>query len=203
MSDEWHDELRAPGLGCATGELFAYFQSSLIWKGLLLLFCLFFWGFFCCFFKEEKRKQILLTLKGNSRPAVDMCFPYLAPAAHGAVSSQLQAPCHRAEPPVGPDEPPLDAHLPAVQSHQRETRPGPGQQEGERQRGRRSGARWAESCALKGCTVHEKKQQFRCRIKVKNKTKNTYILNIARLTYIQLPMHFADLRHDTCKCVVK
>lgn len=70
-----------------------------------------------------------------------MCFPYLAPAAHGAVSSQLQAPCHRAEPPVGPDEPPLDAHLPAVQSHQWETRSGPGQQEGERQRGRWSGAR--------------------------------------------------------------
>lgn len=94
-------------------------------------------GLVIVFFKEEKkRKQIFPTLESG-----DMCFLHAARAAHGAVSPQLQAPRDRAEPPVGPDEPPLDAHLPAVQPHQREARAGPGQQEGERQRGRRGGAR--------------------------------------------------------------
>lgn len=60
---------------------------------------------------------------------------------HRAVPSEFQAPRYRAEPAIGPDEPQADPNLPAVQSHQRETRPGPGQQEGERQRRRRSGTR--------------------------------------------------------------
>lgn len=60
---------------------------------------------------------------------------------HRAVLSEFQAPRYRAEPAIGPDEPQADPNLPAVQSHQRETRPGPGQQEGERQRRRRSGTR--------------------------------------------------------------
>lgn len=68
------------------------------------------------------------------------CVSY-CPTEHCAVPSEFQAPCHRAEPAVGPDEPQVDSDLPAVQPHQRETRPGPRQQAGERQRRRRSRAR--------------------------------------------------------------
>lgn len=64
------------------------------------------------------------------------------PAELRAVSPELQAPRNRAEPSVGPNEPPADPDLPAVQPHQRETRPGPEQQEGQRQRGRRGGTRY-------------------------------------------------------------
>lgn len=40
------------------------------------------------------------------------------------VRAELQAARDRAQPPVGPHEPPADAHLPAVQPHERQARAG-------------------------------------------------------------------------------
>lgn len=82
-------------------------------------------------FPDRWNKYFALTCSG--------CF--FSSTEHRAVPSEFQAPRYRAEPAIGPDEPQADPNLPAVQSHQRETRPGPGQQEGERQRRRRSGTR--------------------------------------------------------------
>lgn len=78
------------------------------------------------------------------------CVSY-CPTEQCAVSAELQAPCHRAEPTVGPNEPQVDPNLPAVQPNQREARSGHGQQEGERKRRRWSRVWWGppQSGALK------------------------------------------------------
>lgn len=74
-------------------------------------------------------------------PSVTQLRLLCCPAELRAVSSELQAACDGAEPAVGPHEPQADPNLPAVQQNQREARPGSGQQEGQRQRGRRRGSR--------------------------------------------------------------
>lgn len=70
-----------------------------------------------------------------------MVLLYLSDDPAVRLRAQLQAPRNGAQPSVRQDEPQVDEDLSALQQDEWEARPGPGQQEGGRERGGRRPSR--------------------------------------------------------------